>query len=91
MILRLQEVKLTIPGLVIWQGMRPVWLGLAVGFLAALPLTRLVESYLFRVRTHDPVTFGAITVLLTLVALLACYIPASRATKTDPLSVLRLE
>ena len=77
--------------LVIGQGMRPVLLGLAAGLLAALPLTRLVESYLFGVRAHDPATFGVIAGLLTLVGLLACYLPAQRAAKVDPMVVLRYE
>jgi putative ABC transport system permease protein len=71
--------------LVIGQGM-----GLAMTG-AALALTRLMESLLFSVSATDPLTFIVIALLLTFVALLACYIPARRATKVDPLAALKCE
>ncbi len=71
--------------------MKLVVLGLAAGLTAAFGLTRLMQTLLFNVNTTDPLTFAVIALLLTLVALLACYLPARRATKVDPIVVLRHE
>jgi ABC-type antimicrobial peptide transport system permease subunit len=68
-----------------------VSVGLLLGIGGALALTRLMESLLFGVTTRDPLTFVAIGGLLSLVAMLACYIPAWRATRVDPLEALRCE
>jgi predicted permease len=75
--------------LVVAQGMGLVLVGVALGVAGALALTRLVASMLFGVRAHDPLTFGAVVLLLAGVALLACYAPARRAARIDPLQALR--
>jgi predicted permease len=77
--------------LVIGQGFRLAVAGVALGLLAALGLMRVLSSLLFGVSAHDPVTFGGVSLVLVAAAILACYIPARRATKVDPIIALRYE
>jgi predicted permease len=77
--------------MVIGHGMLLTAIGIALGLLAAMALTRLMENLLFGVSPSDPLTFSAITLSLVVVSLLACWIPARRATKVDPMIALRCE
>jgi putative ABC transport system permease protein len=77
--------------MILSQGLRTIFIGVAMGIAGSLALTRTVESLLFGVTATDPLTFGGMTLLLVGAALLACYIPARRATKVDPMVALRYE
>ena len=78
-------------GLILGQGLRTIFIGMAVGFAGALGLTRALGSMLFGVTATDPLTFAGVALLLVAAALLACYMPARRATRVDPLIALRYE
>jgi ABC-type antimicrobial peptide transport system permease subunit len=75
--------------LFIWDGMLLTAIGIVLGLLASAALTRLMENLLFGMSPTDPLTFGAITLSLAAVSLLACWIPAQRAAKVDPMVALR--
>jgi ABC-type antimicrobial peptide transport system permease subunit len=77
--------------LIVGGGARLALAGIAIGLMGALALTRLLSSLLFEVRSSDPITFGAVALLLAAVALLACYVPARRAMRADPMIALRYE
>jgi putative ABC transport system permease protein len=78
-------------GMVLSEGLRLVTIGMAAGVIGALVLTRFMSSLLYGVKPTDPLTFIAVSLILTTVALLACFIPARRATKVDPMVALRYE
>ena len=77
--------------LVLRQGLVTALIGVAIGMGGAIVLTRTLRSFLFGLSPTDPGTFAAVAVLLILVALLACYFPARRAAKVDPIEALRYE
>ena len=78
-------------GMVVAQGMRPVVIGIALGIAGAAAATRALGSMLFGVKPADPLAFGSVAVLLAIVALVACWLPARRATRVDPMEALRYE
>ena len=77
--------------MILGQGLRTIAIGVAIGMIGSLALSRTVASLLFGVTATDPLTFGSVTLLLVGAALLACYIPARRATRVDPMVALRYE
>jgi len=77
--------------IVVGEGLRLALLGVAVGLVAALVLTRVLQSFLYGISTSDPLTFTGVAVLLTLVGVAASFFPARRATRVDPIVALRYE
>jgi putative ABC transport system permease protein len=78
-------------GLVLVQGLRLALAGVVIGLVAAFAVTRVMKNMLFGLSSTDPLTFVAISLLLVLVALVASYLPALRATRVDPVVALRTE
>ncbi len=76
---------------VIRQGMRPAFVGVGIGMVGAFGLVRLLASQLYQINPSDPITFGIVAFGLLIVSLIACYLPARRATKVDPITALRTE
>jgi putative ABC transport system permease protein len=87
----LGATPLAVLSLVLRHGLRLAVLGLAVGLLASLGLTQLLQSVLFEVSAVDPLSFGAVVAVLALIGLLACWLPARRATRVHPMEALRAE
>jgi putative ABC transport system permease protein len=77
--------------LIVGQGLKLVLIGVVVGLAGAFALSRILATFLYGVTATDPVTFGAVSITLIAVAFIACYIPAHRATKVDPIVALRYE
>ena len=77
--------------LVICQGMQPTLVGVCLGMVGAFALMRSLASQLYEIKPTDPATFGLVALGLLFVSLCACYVPARRATKIDPLVALRCE
>jgi ABC-type antimicrobial peptide transport system permease subunit len=75
--------------LILGQGLRLTAIGVALGLAVSLLLTRFLRSLLFGITTTDPLTFGVVIALLGTAALIACYLPARRATQVDPMESLR--
>ena len=75
----------------IGQALRLTWIGVALGLAASFGVTRVIASFLYGVTPTDPLTFAAVSLVLTAVALLATYRPARRAAKVDPILALRQE
>jgi ABC-type antimicrobial peptide transport system permease subunit len=77
--------------LVLWQGLLLSGTGIGIGLIAAMNVTRLMSGMLFEVRPGDPLVYGAAASILAAVAMLACYVPARRASRVDPMVALRAE
>ena len=87
----LGATRANVLGMVLGQGLRLTAVGLVIGLAASFGLTRVLQAQLFNVRPSDPATIASVAAFIALVAFAACYIPASRATRVDPMVVLRDE
>src|SRR6202012_185670 len=87
----LGATRSNILGLILKRGSLLTLYGIAIGLVASLALSGLLSTFLFGVRPTDPITFSAVAAILAAVALIACYIPAHRATQVDPNQCLRHE
>jgi putative ABC transport system permease protein len=83
--------RMDVLALIIGNGMKIVCLGIVIGLLGSATLTRLMASLLFGISPTDPLTYGGVSLLLLMVTLIACYVPARRATRIDPVLALRAE
>jgi ABC-type antimicrobial peptide transport system permease subunit len=83
--------RLDVIRMVVWQGIVLSVVGIVVGVAAAFGVTRVMNTMLYHVKAMDPMTLAGVSVLLLLVSLLACFLPARRATRVDPLIALRYE
>jgi ABC-type antimicrobial peptide transport system permease subunit len=83
--------RMEVQASVITQGLKLTLIGVGVGLAGALILTQLLKGFLYEVQPTDPLTFAAVSTLLILVASLACWLPARRASRVDPMSALRCE
>jgi len=77
--------------MILAQGVRTIAIGIGMGLVGSLALARIVQSLLFGINATDPLTLAAVVALLVAAALLACYLPARRAAKIDPMVALRYE
>jgi ABC-type antimicrobial peptide transport system permease subunit len=77
--------------MILGQGLKLAFLGVALGLAASFALTRLMRTLLYETKTTDPITFAVVTAVLVIVALAACWIPAHRATRVEPVIALRYE
>jgi ABC-type antimicrobial peptide transport system permease subunit len=75
----------------LWEGMRLALIGVAIGIAAGLALTRLMAKMLYGISATDPLTFSGVVMILLLVAVAACYLPARRAARINPMQALRSE
>jgi ABC-type antimicrobial peptide transport system permease subunit len=89
--LALGATRREVLGLVVRQGMTLTLVGLGLGIAGAIGATRLMRGLLYQTQPLDPVTFVSVPVILAVVALLACYLPARRAAKVEPMAALRAE
>ena len=79
----------SVTGQILWQGAMLLGIAVALGVIGSIALSHLMEGLLFEIPSKDPITIVAVTLLLIGVALAACYLPARRASKIDPMSALR--